>query len=153
MSEYNEGDLVEAVKGDTVIRGRLDHRAELTLTTALTSDMRHLKATGYVVTVIERATPPLPSEAGIYVDRDGDTWLHTNTGGWSFLTDGYHRVRIVDIDAAENAPFTRLEPAPVTAKRISDWLWEHRNDIKGTDSDEWRALCYDLEKTFGVTEP
>ena len=120
MTEYNAGDLVEAVKGDTVIRGRLNHRAELRPTMALCCDMLYLEANGFTVTLVERATPPLPTEPGIYSDVDGDIWLLSLTRVWTILTDE-HRARITDDVAPEDgAPFTRLEPVPVTAKRVLD---------------------------------
>ena len=162
MTDFAEGDLVEAVKGDTVIRGRLDHRAELKLTMALASDMLHLKASGYVVTVVERATPPLPTEMYSViryrsflplVRHEDGLWYHVGFQGYMHKDGSQVGRTSAQVVAERGTNFEVLEPASIIVKRISDWLWEHRNDIKGTDSDEWRALCYDLEKTFGVTEP
>ena len=74
MREYNEGDLVKAVKGELVISGRLDFKYELELTLALRSDVPHLIANGYTVTTIEKAPPKvaLPTEPGLYVTDSSD---------------------------------------------------------------------------------
>jgi hypothetical protein len=58
MTEYNEGDLVEAVKGESVIRGRLIDLYGgglslcLKLTLGIQTDLFHLEANGYTITVV-----------------------------------------------------------------------------------------------------
>lgn len=115
MSEYNEGDLVKAVKGELVISGRLDFKLEVELTLALRSDVRHLIANGYTVTVIEKAPPrnPLPTELGWYLDDYDQFWRVDGAGRMYLPYDEWAK--------PENfAPFTRLEPAHVTAKKVLD---------------------------------
>jgi hypothetical protein len=64
--EFNEGDLIEATLGETVVRGRLmkDGSISVTLRTP-----RGLKEEGFVVRVVEKAKPPLPTEDGLYTSR------------------------------------------------------------------------------------
>jgi hypothetical protein len=134
---YNEGDLIEAVKGDTVIRARLQrdpagYKNPLAVfTVALRADVRHLEANGYTVTVLEKAAPPVPTEPGWYADKDGEPWYIR--GGASLLP--------------RYAPYTRLEPVPVTVQKVIDYMvarngWSEVG--KGGMADE-------LIKYFGVT--
>lgn len=166
MSEFNEGDLVEAVKGETVIRGRAWREPGngtepiLRLTLALSSDIAHLTANGYTVTVIEKAAPKLPTEPGVYV---------TPSGSQDYLDDyhtDHHEVHYLNTsgnwcDLGWGAPtrddsLTRLEPVPVTARRVLGKLdAASMHEFKGRDSahraiydDSWNAVAAE----FGVTE-
>ena len=129
MNEYNEGDLIEAVKGEIVIRGRLDYKLEVELTLALRSDVRHLIANGYTVTVIEKAPPknPLPTEPGVYVtdvsDLAGSVVLYRlNTyGEWSVMWSigaPEQRTEQAMIAGTSGEKLFRLELAHVTAKKV-----------------------------------
>ena len=105
MQEFHEGDLVEAVKGETVIRGRLKHvpdtgsRPVLNLTVALNSDTLHLEANGFTVTVIEKAAPPLPTEPGTVIAIGGwelvklRLYNAEQPGGWELLPAKDDQVR------------------------------------------------------------
>lgn len=122
MSDYNEGDLVEAVKGTTVLRGRLKRSREdgpdpiLVLTPALKSDIVHLASNGYTVTVIERAKPALPTEPGHYLHRNGiDVLSRTASGSW--IHDGRFTA---DNAIRDCQPLQRLEPVAETAKKVLD---------------------------------
>lgn len=126
MTEYNEGDLVEAVKGDTVIRGRVNRHGELNLTMALTSDMLHLKANGYTVTLVQRATPPLPDVNGIYFPRrtfEPHIRVVTRAQGIWYDATG-EPLDDDDFDWLNrrhaSGDLTHFEPVPVTAKRVLD---------------------------------
>jgi len=124
MAMYSEGDLIEAVKGDTRLRGRL--------TDALMGELGvdgmgwpipSLERDGFTITVIEKAKPKveLPVEDGAYVDKHGtDVWTITP----------FHELRCVSNPGSspeKYAPFTKLEPRAVTAKavieRLASW-WE-----------------------------
>lgn len=153
MSEFNEGDLVEAVKGDTVIRGRLGRvpdggsRPVLDLTIAFRSDVLHLEANGYTVTVIERAKPELPTERGFYLSCNGLDVLYQGTDG-SWSDDAKYGVEPVEV-SRKHAPLTRLEPVPETAKKVLDRLssfWEFGPPQNFLD--EFAAIAAE----FGVTE-
>jgi len=146
--EYHEGDVVLAVKGGTVIRGRLDHRAELKLTRALSSDMPHLKANGYAVTVIERAKPGLPTEPGAYRDKDDDLWLLDRNGKWGDFS-------LMELPPSEDdtrtphryAPFTRLEPVAETAKKVLARFMDVWVDSENSVNADVRQVAAE----FGVT--
>jgi len=113
MSEYNEGDLIEAVKGDTVIRGRLRGSGIAGFRDLWVGDYTRLVSilpgAGYALTVIEKAKPKLPEEPGVYVDKDGDPWK---------LPDESGTLR------PEYAPYTRVEPVAETAKKVLDRVSE-----------------------------
>ena len=141
--DYSEGDLIEAVKGETVIRGRLDFKLELELSLALRSDVLHLKANGYTVRTIEKAAPlvVLPTEYGYYLDYEGHIWELSNL---------WFKRLFDDEDSAEDyAPFTPLAPVSETAKKVLDRVngwWSH---------DEHRGLpifLSALRVQFGVSE-
>ena len=131
MTEYNEGDLVEAVKGTTVIRGPLVNSFGLgrslclKLNLGIETDIIRFEANGYTITVIEKAAPVvvLPTEHGAYKDNQGDLW-QLNDYGWKLLTSDPP-----DEFKPENyVPLTRLEPVSETAKKVLDrvnkgWPW------------------------------
>lgn len=135
MSEYDEGDLIEAVKGDTVIRARLQrdpagYKNPLAIfTVALHADVRHLEANGYKVTVLEKAAPPLPTEPGHYLDKDGDHW---------------ELPRIGELDP-RYAPYARLEPVPVTVQKVIELLESAK--IIQSDGEVARSI----REIFGVS--
>lgn len=164
MTEYNEGDLVEAVKGDTVIRGRLvvlygvGSNPVIDITLPIKTDVVHLKANGYKVTVIEKAAPKvvLPSEPGHYLDKDSDVWALTTNGHgdpeWHLL-GGFVRLEKV----VGYAPFTKLEPVSETAKKVLDAV---RHNAEKSRSHEFNGKpVYDITEVdlegigeeFGVT--
>jgi hypothetical protein len=76
----------------------------------------------------------LPDEAGHYLDRKG--------GGWEILQGATSSL------PQELAPYTRLEPIAVTAKKVLDWI----------ESAEWSpnvqlpGLLSATRHEFGVTE-
>ena len=152
MTEYNEGDLVEAVKGETVIRGLLVNICGLgrslclKLTLGIETDLIHLEANGFTITTIEKAEPVvvLPTELGVYEDHEGDLW-QLNVNGWKLLTSDPP-----DAFKPENyAPFALLAPVSETAKKVLDRMngwWAH---------DEHRGLpifLSALREEFGATK-
>lgn len=164
MSEYNEGDLVEAVKDEQLVRGRIfiPTGAGRQFLGDCGERVGYYEKNGFTITVIEKAKPKveLPIEAGLYADRTGDVWLFDRGGAFVPITNGLGSGRMPDEDvqmfarrAAEYAPFTRLEPRAVTAKDVADWLWENRTEIRGAlKSDDIRSLLATLEVEFGVTD-
>jgi len=126
MNEYNEGDLVEAVKGDMTIRGRLgvDRYSNFVLqvTPAVISDTRHLEANGFTITIIEKAKPKieLPTAYGLYrlsngmvVDFGNMGWRSPN---WS---------RYMDDEVQNSESFTPLAPVAYTAQAVLDYIQPH----------------------------
>lgn len=148
MSEYefNEGDLVEAVKGEQVHRGRVEHFHSVPGSGFL--PMVHLSLDllasqeGWTVTVIEKAAPKLPDVPGIYTDRMGTTWRHYRGGSWYRLHDQAE-------NAEDFAPFTKLEPVAETAKKVIEFIdgwWDFAPPVGAIN-----ALAAAV-KQFGVTQ-
>lgn len=127
IDQIREGDLVEAVKGEDVIRGRARLAGEdyMWWIGASGRSAGNLEALGFTLTVVEKAAPPLPTEPGLYVDKDGDPWRFL--GGRPLNR--------------EWAPYTRLEPVPETVKRVADYLRGYGR----------RLAADDVEEHFGVT--
>ncbi|WP_193510445.1 hypothetical protein [Cryobacterium sp. BB736] len=154
-TEFREGDLVEAVNGDTVIRGRLarDNFANDLGIRAASYNLRPLARDGFTITVIERAMPELPTDHGVYQAANGTTWTLFRNGDWFDNGDGSIAVQWSAHEFADThgvLPFVRLEPVSVTAKKVLDALGEYldgqltgrtKNDIIGHLRDE-----------FGVTD-
>lgn len=145
MSEYNEGDLVEAVKGDCTIRGRLvPSQVGLRLEDAGWS-IAGFEMDRWAVTVIEKAAPKLPDEPGVYIESGkpvshASIWTLAPNGKWLCAANAKYDGR-----AAEFAPFTRLEPVPVTAKKVLDEVRGHGTFWAGAKTLD------DIAKQFGVT--
>ena len=136
MNEYNEGDLVEAVKGESVVRGRIHQGGEYRgnrgyryLGDSGALDEVYLKG-GWTVTVIEKAAPVvvLPTEPGYYRvggnnARVGGTVQLLVDGEWWWVGNSY-KPRPHQISAAEvgrsHAPLTPLAPVAETAKKVLD---------------------------------
>ena len=149
MTEYNERDLVEAVKGERVLRGRVmllvgvpllpTHSDEVSKALSI----QWLINQGWTVTTIERATPPLPTEPGWYLTSDDVAVYLADDGYWT-VPSTYGQT---GEEMAKYGPFTRLEPVPVTAKRVLDavstFAW----------ADGFTAQLETVAKRFGVTEP
>lgn len=156
MSEFKENDLVEAVKGETMIRGRLNQTFSggkdfwVGDSTRLLSG---LPGCGWVVSLVEAAPEPLPAEAGHYQDQQGRHWLHQIYDGSSYGAPDRDVDQWIDykgeIDDPASMidvlPLTRLEPVPETAKRVIDavrtFAW----------ADGFTNQLDRLEKEFGVT--
>ena len=147
MTEYNEGDLVEAVKGNTAIRGPLvniwglGRSLCLKLSLGLLTDIIYLEANGYKITVIEKAPPKvvLPTEPGVYADRANDTWVLNGRLQWMCPESPGD-----NDNAAAYAPFTPLKPVSETAKKVLEYL-EDSAVIDVRDS-----RCAGVRARFGV---
>ena len=73
MNKYNEGDLIEAVKGESSMRGPIIRDSHKCLLIAEHGWLlAELLADGWTVTVIKKAAPVvvLPTEPGIYIGAD-----------------------------------------------------------------------------------
>ena len=125
MTEYNEGDLVEAVKGTDVRRGLVTTPSGHLHAKLQSKCLHNYEAEGWTLTVIEKAAPKnvLPTEAGFYVgdyDRSpsGKILIELlGTAEWVDNTDS----RYLDVEWVQKlGNLTRLEPVPVTAAKVID---------------------------------
>jgi len=148
MSDYNAGDLVEAIKGETVIRGRLTASGDEFWVGDSIRLLRHLCAPGWAVTVIERAKPALPTEPWrCYVDKYGAERGYGNI----WFTDGAGRMHAWPEGGNPDkyAPFIRLELPAETAKKVLAALGEYLDgQLTGRTKND--IIGY-LAAEFGVT--
>ena len=126
MTEYTAGDLVEAVKGETVTRGRLKADGDYLWVGDSGRTPENLESYGFTLSIIEKAAAVvvLPTEPGWYLDKDKDIWTLTDSGTW---IDEWGNLE----DPKRWAPLTRLEPVSVTAKKVLDRVrkvWPLYND-------------------------
>jgi hypothetical protein len=148
---FAEGDLVEAIKDEQVIRNRIKkgrrHSNLYMVVGDIPNDLSHLTENlGFTLTLIEKATPPLPTEPGWYTDQEGDIWR----------VDSFARLWCIgsvedDEDPSDYAPFTRLEPVAVTAKKVLEIV---RDSSIARTSDGMTVLNLVLKNIadeFGVT--
>ena len=155
MTEYNEGDLVEAVKGETVIRGPLVNICGLgrslclKLTLGIETDLIHLEANGFTITVIEKAAPVvvLPTKPGAYMSNRGSLWVLDDNHHWLDFSAWSGNVNNVAAANPAYHPFTRLEPVSETAKKVlralGDW-WDFAPPANVT------AAIIDIAAKFGA---
>ena len=141
---FAEGDLVEAVKEEgesrTEYRGRVHAGGHSFAGTDLAAwDLKALPRLGYTLTVIEKASPPLPTTPGYYGDKNGGLWEITERSfraidappcsGWF---DASH--------AAEYAPFNRLAPVAEVLGKI------RAQAIAVTESRDAPYLAIDIDR-------
>lgn len=158
MSEYNEGDLVEAVKGDTVIRGRISDIGQGPFIDIPDPWTGTLENADFTVTVIEKAAPALPTEPGWYLSNGGGGAVYLGVDG-SWSDDRNYGVNPGEI-ARKHAPLTRLEPVPDTAKKVLDRVRTEllsttfRDSLLGIEALNAAVVRTDLNNIaaeFGVT--
>jgi len=132
MTEYNEGDLIEAIKGERVIRDRVHVGSLPFFSTAAVylgeprligpSLIEAYVGEGYTITVIETAKPKfeLPAEKfAAYTDKYGtDVWVTDGNGHLACITSR-------SSSPEKYAPFTRLEPRAVTAAAVIEAIRNH----------------------------
>ena len=125
---FNVGDLVEAVKGETVVRGRVENRtgpdtaALLGIANGLA--LSHYRACDFTVTVIEKALPPLPTELGWYTDKTGGLWAFKANGYFALDAGncvGWFSAQLLQ---EEYAPFTRLASVAEVLKKVRNFCAE-----------------------------
>jgi hypothetical protein len=157
MSElFAEGDLVEAVKNEfsssTMVRGVLKstgwENGFILQAQGFSPEISYLESRGFTLTLIEKATPPLPTEPGIYV-----SWVNPPspkivhkllTGFWVDAGDNNY---LEDSDVSAIMPMTRLEPVDVTAKKVLERVREMYDGSQRTTPDVIKLVA----KEFGVT--
>ena len=131
MTEYTPGDLVEAVKGETVIRGRLHGLGDHLWVGDSGRTPENVESYGFTITVIEKAAPVvvLPTEPGLYTTdiKDLPTSLPlyrlNENGEWSTIwahIGEQTRAPAEILDGIKPGILTRLEPVSETAKKVLD---------------------------------
>ena len=166
-TDFQEGDLVEAVKGERVVRDRIskDEDGDLFILGVghLTNCFfpeggNQVVRQGFTLTLIERPKPKveLPTGRGFYIDKTGDAWLLGHGGKLHLLTNTFgsspasEQAR-ADYDslAAEHAPFTRLESRADTAKAVIGWF----ADVPwGRRVEDYPDVLNSARAHFGVTD-
>lgn len=127
MSEYNVGDLVEAVKGETKYVGRVFSDYGLYVGEN-GPRLAYLEVNGFTVTVLEKAVPALPTEHGWYqAEAHGTKYLFQLSEhdlGWFYVGNEYQPAprRRTPNDAESRGGLTRLEPVTVTVQKVIDYL-------------------------------
>ena len=136
MTEYNEGDLVEAVKGETVIRGRLkaDSLGHHLWVGDSGRTPENIESYGFTISVVEKAAAVVVLPKGVLLFDDGHVarW-HEEILGWSIT--GYRRAWGDPDEILRNfgSDFTILEPVSETAKKVLDRVngWWARDEHRG----------------------
>ena len=114
MAKLNAGDLVEARKGETRIVARLVWSGDCLFFDGWGAGVLSAVDQGFTLSLVEAATPPLPSEPGAYMTVDGDVLtLDKPLLGWAC---GSLSISAKSIEL----PLTKLEPVPDIAKKVID---------------------------------
>jgi hypothetical protein len=131
MSElFAEGDLVEATDGERRVIERVQMNAAYKcLWIPLLGFIGNIAAdgtlAGFTLTLVEKASPPLPTEPGIYVswvNPPSPKIVHKSSIG--FWVDAGDNNYLEDSDVSALMPLTRLEPVAETAKKVLDRVLE-----------------------------
>ena len=122
MSDYAEGDFVEAVKGRTRISGVLSTDFSGLRIADAGWSIESLKYEGFTVTVIERAKPALPDVPGTVISWKAAyfTGLAVLEKANQWLYNGVNLNNAAMLQEIEGNAFTRLAPVPETAKKVLD---------------------------------
>lgn len=150
MTEYNEGDLIEATKGEELIRGRAGGRGVIGQSGRT---VWGVEDEGWTVTVIEKAAPPLPTEPGTIIRWHNDAYLpqiaqldaKDGSMGWYTQADSTSGRWVTNSELTgliDCSPLTRLEPVEVTAEKIALSL----------DDDGWNEPARAVRANFGATK-
>lgn len=122
MTEYNLGDRVKLTKGEEIVTGEVNAYEGVTTSLGTFSISLDFAARlGWTIEVLQPAVV-LPTEHGVYRDKDGDIWVIgvddklriVASGGW--VLEGHsheedlepYAERSVDEESENYAPFTRL---------------------------------------------
>ncbi len=153
MTDFHEGDLIEAVKGKAKIGGVVSNWSGGGLGIEDTGwSIEALVTHGYTVAVIERAKPALPTTPGAYKYDGGwcSVAVLNDVGEWR---DVYgNRLTVTHLDAPRLTP---LAPVAETAKKVLDALVDVSLRITGTVDSPYRSIYDDnwdaIAAEFGVT--
>lgn len=159
MSDWRKGDLIEATKGERVIRDRAAQgegqiwggRLYLGTPSLFTPNtLASYEASGYELRLIERAPEPLPTEPGIYQGQHGDAWTLHRNGAWIHHGDGSLAVEwsAKDMQGINSLPLVRLRPVREVAAEVISQIanvWEFGPPANVA------AWMDEVGKKFGVT--
>ena len=139
MFEFNVGDLVEARKGELVIRDRVVMKTYGLALGAMDWSLSGARLNGHTLSLVEAATPPLPTEPGAYMTVDGDVLtLDKPLLGWACGS--------LSISAKSlELPLTKLEPVPDTAKKVIDATIRTFNSKGGNIVDALISVSQEFE--------
>ena len=142
MTDYNELDLVEAVRGEEIIRGRVTDNYCIGRTGRT---IGYYELHGFTVTRIERVVP-LPTEPGAYSSRTGSVHVLTSDGQWLdfSLWNGTPWLA----PPTDYAPFVPLEPVSVTARDVLECIKREYGENFLNNSDPY---LNEVAEIFGVT--
>ena len=148
MAKLNAGDLVEARKGETRIVARLTAYGDGLFFDGWGRGIISAAYEGFVLSLVEAATPPLPTEPGIYADIEGDPWkLNATTDDyetrWFFGNEYMTRAQV-----SQHVPFTRLEPVPDIVRKVVDATIRTFNSKGGNIVDALMSVSQE----FGVSD-
>lgn len=157
MSEYNEGDLIEAVKGETAIRGRIrpEPRGRYFWVGDSGRTTDSFTDAHFTLTVIEKAAPKLPTESGFYRvsgsnAAHGGTVRRTDDGRWWWIGNDFATLPSEQTaeETAVMMPLTRLEPVPETADKIRAQLFQ---ELEKNDWETTQTTILAVFESFGAT--
>jgi len=127
MSDFNVGDLVEARKGECIIRDRVQV-SERWPDSLFLGDSPYAEILnwytvhGFTLSLVEAATPPLPTEEGAIITWNKgyaqETAVLEKTNQWLYNGNNFETAEIEQ--AIDGHPFTRLEPVPDIARKVID---------------------------------
>ena len=122
MTEYTAGDLVEAVKGESVIRGRLIREGLHLWVGDSGRTPENIESYGFTVSVVEKAAAVvvLPTEPGLYRGADYKIWRLSKIGNWNLAIPGEQPLAIWEAELLIVLPLTPLAPVSETAKKVLD---------------------------------
>ena len=150
MNEYTAGDLVEAVKGETVTRGRLHLNGKYLWVGDSGRTPENLESYGFTLSIIEKAAAVvvLPTEPGLYttdtrdLTRSMPLYQLNENSEWSTIwahMGEQKRAPAEILDGIAPKTLTRLEPVSETAKKVLDrvhavlanrmWMYSDLDDI------------------------
>lgn len=150
MSDWKAGDLVEATKGETVMRGKLWNDCSGAVMVGATGHpVDRLLASGFTLKPIEPAPEPLPTEAGWYLTGTKEAVYLAADGYWTVP----HAFGVTGEDMAKYAPFTRLRPEAEIAAEVIEVVraegWAQHG--KGWDVRLLSKQLDNIAACFGVT--
>jgi hypothetical protein len=130
--EVAVGDQVRVVRGDNVLDGKIVYRYQLgnaevyAIGLLVDSISGSLRITNEVWTLFVPAKPAvvLPTEPGLYLSPvEGGPWVFqlSEYGDWKLINTN-SPFPIGDGHLERNAPFTKLEPVAVTAKKVIEFI-------------------------------
>ena len=152
-SKVRIGDRVQVRRDENVITGTVDYgyanrsseASSLTVKSAALGKSLLVDSASWSLFVPARSAGTLPTEPGVYFDKDEDVWRLSSMGDWEHGGAEY-----LSADHAKKfAPFTRLELVPDTARRV---LQAIKETYEENYLDNGEPLWNKVVAEFGVTD-